>query len=315
MRQDRQDTDRELLRFPPTGVARSGYQWIPGHYRPSNRPKLCLKDGFLEIRDTSLGMSAKSFSSNVCTQFANLQLTPDAALEFANKHGRLGLRKSHYHVNGNKKGYAERYTEWEREISVFQQTFKLWKIVDDKNGRDLQKFAEGLDPHGLFGGLLDVMAPHKLPKRENRLKLNPKADPFKLAMAYVLGNVNDALYPGITISRGLTCADCGAPLAIRQAPEITSHVSYSLAVRDGNNGPRVESKLTPDRLLSEIWLQFSEAIIGERKIRRCEAPDCRKWMDVTSARPGRKSARPGARRMHLHCAERLRKRRKRKRKP
>lgn len=296
----RQTQSPQLSRFPPMGVARSGYEWIEGQYRPSgDRPKLCLKvkDRFLRIRNTSLGMSAKSFAADVYTQFANLETTPKSTLEFANKHGSLGLRQWHYHGERNAKGYAERYTDWEGEISFFQQTFRLWKIVEGRNRRDLRQFAESSDPLGRFAWLLGAIAPDKSP-------FDRKVDLFEIAWRGLIGGVNNALHPDSTINFGpITCVDCGAPLVARQTPEITSHVSFGLAYRDAKDGPRAESKLTPDRLLSAIWLQFSEAIIGERKIKRCEAHDCRKWMDVTN------SDRPAARRMHPQCAERVRKQR------
>lgn len=40
------------------------------------------------------------------------------------------------------------------------------------------------------------------------------------------------------------------------------------------------SKIVPSNLLSTLWLQFSQVITGERKIRQC--PICRRWSDVTN---------------------------------
>jgi hypothetical protein len=61
-------------------------------------------------------------------------------------------------------------------------------------------------------------------------------------------------------------------------------------------------------LLKTLWLQFAASVVGQRKVKKCAAPDCGLYMDVTT------SKHPAARRMHPHCEERLKKRRYRGRK-
>jgi hypothetical protein len=69
-----------------------------------------------------------------------------------------------------------------------------------------------------------------------------------------------------------------------------------------------ELVIAASNLLKVIWLQFAAYIVGQRRVKRCEAPDCARYMDVTG------SKRPGARRFHPQCEERFKKQRYRKRK-
>ena len=62
--------------------------------------------------------------------------------------------------------------------------------------------------------------------------------------------------------------------------------------------------INPLDLKRALWLQLASVIAGQRKVKKCEDPKCPSpYIDVTN------SARPGARRMHGHCAERVRKER------
>jgi hypothetical protein len=80
-----------------------------------------------------------------------------------------------------------------------------------------------------------------------------------------------------------------------------------MSFRESPGGPP-ELVVTSNNLGKVLWLQFAGAVAGQRKVKRCEAPDCGRYMDVTE------SMRPGARRMHESCMERLKKQRYRDKK-
>jgi hypothetical protein len=103
-------------------------------------------------------------------------------------------------------------------------------------------------------------------------------------------------------SRKCFMPDCPYGSGVRkETTRIGPHLAYQVTKVKRNGSPAFEGRLFPSSLLTTIWLQVSELLLGERRLRRCEI--CGRLMDVSDA------ARPNAKRVHQQCSRNERQKR------
>lgn len=211
-------------------------------------------------------------------KFADLDGTQHQILRFATDHGILRVAGSEegFHPDGAPDRWepGERLETWQKEIKRFRAVRELW--------------------YSTQCSISEVRAQlRNLPKRDTG---NPN-DPWILVWEWA--ESNDPIERAMqiithTINAGLTASESPgvkwAPLDSTRAFLRLAHKRYDLVV-------------VPTTLIKALWLQTAAMVTGQRIVKKCQAPDCQGYFDVT------KSEHPAARKMHPHCSERIRKRR------
>jgi hypothetical protein len=277
----------ELLHFARPDVPVEGFNWIKGLLLW--HPDLPTPCDFLVPRP---GRSkAVSLPEDLYLEFAQLTPTPKAILDFAGCWGRLGTPNWHFHGSEDRQpNRGEDLEDWCLEIRRLRDPLDLWYFAKDGDRPGVRRFLKGPGARG--------------ESKLRRMVHYPPFmidDPIQYAKAIVIHTVNVELSPVIHHE-----PDCCFPLC-----------SYKRALPTGGDDTRAYLRASKDRdpdlliassnLLRTLWLQFAASIAGQRKVKKCEAPDCGLYMDVTT------SKHPAARRMHSQCEERLKKRRYRQR--
>jgi hypothetical protein len=230
-----------------------------------------------------------NFSDELYENVANLSLEKDTVRRFADENGTLRRESTHFHPTD--KGQAlkgEPWHEWRIELTRFQLAVTVWYRIKDRNLKWIKRFLEPLQKPGAAWLL---QPPHGADWNK----------PLDFARSMILRTINHQLAGGTNAGRKCAVLGCG----FTSPPHSHSHTRA--LVRPGRR-ELPELTIVSTDLLKAIWLQFAEDVCGQRKMKRCAARDCGKYMDVT------KSERPGARRMHSRCEERIRKQNYRKRK-
>lgn len=281
----------ELAEHWPLIVPIEGFEWVEGIEFAN--PAFSPTGRFLVARP---GPTKKvpSFAEDLYVDFANLRATPKEIVKFANRNGGLRHIGRHFHrADSLDPAMGECWDrDWTLELTVFQQAIELWYRVREGDARWIRKFCDQL--YRSFDQDSDadwsLAVPLTLPQ-----------NPLALAREIVVATINQKLSPEIRYQ-----AECAKPgCSFRRRGHLGSSTRGRLRAAD--NGT-VDLVILSNDLITTVWLQFATGVSGRRRVKKCEAPDCGAYMDVTD------SPRPGARRMHKHCEERLKKRRYRENK-
>jgi hypothetical protein len=259
----------------PTG----GFEWVEGQWGPHG-----TKECFLIPKPTA--RTVREIPADLYLKFAKLRPIPEATLEFANRHGTLGLPKRHFHSKYTKVQFAESLGDWTNEIGQFNTCLEAWHIATDADRRKLQRFMD-----------------------EYRWRIRVASDgPFLTAKCNIIGQINSKLNPDRVLPEACFMKACkGDIVPVRLTPFVTYQLNF--ANRSANHtlpNATIEARMIPTELLSAIWLQFADLVTGSRVVRKCEK--CHQWMDITE------SPHKGAKRMHERCSLALRMSRYRQRK-
>jgi hypothetical protein len=223
---------------------------------------------------------------DVYLAFLGLADDPDGVVAFANRYGHFGLPRTHFHV-GDSVRFGETWSDWSNEIQLFQSCFDLWEAAVAGDMKRIRHLFQTVS--------LEISSAVKLAEPPIRRNL------VALARYAVVRQVNMRLAAGVTRHPSKACNIDGCPHQ-NFRPTVEPHATFTLAFSiDTTGAVQIQPKVAPSfALISSIWFQFANIVTGERRIRRCEAPDCGKWMDVTGC------DRPGARRLHPECSRRWR---------
>jgi hypothetical protein len=247
-------------------VPSGGFAWVEGRTGPDG-----TLSSFLLPKSTT--GTCQKIPEDLYLQFAKLELTPEAALEFANLYGRLGSVKRHFHSAETAVQSGECLDDWLAEIRGLQTCLKGWSLAAGDDRKALVSFLR--DHDWLIDGTSD--------------------GPWLTAQIRILSQINEKLNPLPLLSEPCFRKTCkGNPLS-----PLTPFVTYCLnyVIRPGQPTGRhdaIAAHVRPTALLSAVWLQFAELVTGSRVIRKCEK--CQQWMDITE------SPRKGAKRMHERCS-------------
>ena len=210
---------------------------------------------------------------DVCREFAALQ-KPDDVFSFAAAHGWLGIAENV--VTGTTLAVGERIARWLHEAKAMAELLDWWELAQSKNigalGKrihvDFGKHDDGrrlrFDYQRLRGWLWHVESMD--PAFFQKLK---KDDYVRMAEAFLILFVNKKLAKSALVT----------PAALLVGSQVTI-------------------KLRPRNLLGSMWCYALQMISKERVLRKCAAPDCGTYMDITEC------ARPGSKRFHSACAHR-----------
>jgi hypothetical protein len=258
----------------PTG----GFAWVEGRTGPS-----ATHSRFLIPQSTAF--ASQETPTDLYLQFARLEPTPEAALEFANRYGRLGLVERHFHSPHTEVQFAECWSDWLAEIKQFRTCLEGWFLAaeDDR------------------GALVSFL-------RDHDWRILVASDgPWLTAQLKILSQINEKLNPMRVLPEACFLKRCNRDRLPKVTPFVTYHVNH--ATRLGQPTGRhddIIARVMPTALLTAIWLQFAEWVTGSRVVRKCEK--CQQWMDITE------SPRKGAKRMHARCSLALRMARYRRKK-
>jgi len=285
--------DREIVELAdhwPLIVPVEGFEWVEGVEFVTPDPRLTARR-FLVARPGPT-RRARLFAEDLYIDFANLRPTPEAIATFANRNGMLRHIGRHFHrADSLAPATGECWHDWAHELTIFQHAIELWYRVRERDTRWVRRFC---DP--LYRQDSEAEWPLAVPPTPSQ---NP--NPLALARAIVVQTINQKLSPEIRYQG--TCAKAGC--SFRRAGHLGSSTRGTL--RAAKNGT-VDLVILSNDLITTVWLQFATGVSGRRRVKKCEAPDCGAYMDVTD------SPRPGAKRMHKRCEERLKKRRYRENK-
>jgi len=289
---DNHGTDQpiEFTDHWPADLPKHGFEWVEGFEVQDN---LRIHDVFLSPRPGPVGHI--DFPVDLYADFANLTAAQDRILDFANKYGSLHALGDHFHQIGDEQpGQGDSLSGWRYQLKCFHETLDLWFRANMGDSKYVRHRCRPL--YDWRPGDTWIFAMHPTGYREYH------ADPIELARRVVILTTNQRLSATLRPR-----PDCRLPGCTFQGhvPDFTSHTRATLRA----NKKGVNLVVTSTDLLTTVWLQFAAYIAGERKLKKCAAPDCpHPYMDVTD------SPRPAAKRMHRRCEERLRKRRYRQRK-
>lgn len=226
-------------------------------------------------------------------RFAELEPTQEAFMSFAESYGLLsGLMSTlalkvpktvlskgkteaaikyftkvqkDFDVGDVEAAYYPRFVEplnlWLNEHRHMSQLVKVWRWFEDGNEEELRKiikiYGPGSKRHEILGGstvdMLSEMEGSPFPEW---------SAPWEYFGSDFSGNILDAAIGLLTMVIN------------------SKHLGGLQLIRE--SGPRPIPYIVPRDLLSAMWFQFSQAITGERKYKRC--PICGYWEDVTQRR-------------------------------
>lgn len=266
-------------------VPTNGFEWAPGGQAPA--PGRFIRRDFLVRR---AGPQREiTLPDDLCLDFARLDAGKEAILKFASRYGVLRPWGDHFHRTPESPAeYGERLSEWRYEIGQIKTTLDLLYAAENQDKSVAQK---------LLSPLTSKIKPSVAsPLRRPRFLTGNLIDD---AYAVVVETINLGICPVYRFDR-----DCHIPGCGFKECEKWADTTYAQVRR--TNGRR-EIVLVQSSLITTLWLQLATFVVGQRKLKKCEAPDCDQYMDVTD------SPRPASRRMHAHCEERIKKKRYRER--
>lgn len=239
------------------------YRWNAG-FHLHKKPSQTWPDREFEFLDfVDGGRSYEIYrpledAPDLALEFHSVRSSSDV-LSFANRYGLLRQPSGAKWLHETE----ESVTEWLNAAASVKRVLEFWRLIDAKNLPALRKLVRWKDKASVW--VCDVPLSIVPSRSKQRWREGDILGPAKL---YLADQINRRLRAAV--NRQLTIDSLGN-------------------IRPYN---------TPTNLLSAIWFRLSEIVTGERLIRRCEAPDCLKLMDVTDNRSHK--------RMHDRCSLRLR---------
>jgi hypothetical protein len=227
-----------------------------------------------------------SIPEDLYVEFSNLGR--EGIVDFANRYGTLRVSGEHFHREPEmRSSEGEPLDHWIRETSRFKAALDLWYEAQSGTRKTVRR---------LLSRVLNPSA------RTTLLRFPPYSidDPAEHARAIVVTTINAGLSPAEMPPRRCELPGCHF--------EPMPWVDATRAWLRTTSGQAPDLVIISTNLIKTLWTQFACLVAGKRKLKRCEASDCKLggYMDVTN------SERPGARRMHPTCAERLKKRKYRR---
>jgi hypothetical protein len=261
----------------------NGFEWIEGcrivrsplngHFEKAAPD--ANSSAFLRPRPWKGDWKQVAIPDDLYLRFSGIKPTREGIIEFAETYGSLnkwGCQTPFRRQDTRGYDEGESLSEWELTIGTLKAATDLWFSALHRDRFEVERLCRVVKKSW------DVRAPGVLvwPGEEY------KDDFFGFARAAVISTVNRELNTG----------------------DIYNRENDAVHTLVGATKAGAVLRMIPTNLRKALWLQFTSYIVGDRTVKRCEAPDCpMPLMDVTN------SKRPGARRMHEQCQERMRKRR------
>jgi hypothetical protein len=207
----------------------------------------------------------------------------EAILSFANRFGYLGIDRP-YHIPGSSRTalpvFGETHEEWVEQVDELRRALVIWDLLKagDKPGlarcirwRERQVMPDGIGVVNHGGWIYDshpdlpVGKPVPSPGRTEEL-IEPVPELFR---------PEDVAMPALFLVQRW--------INKHLAGKVTPRLLYNL-----DTGQQV-LQVVPATLLSAAWLQFAQAIAGNRQHRTCK--ECGGWFEVSVRDEGRTARR------------------------
>lgn len=219
-------------------------------------------------------------------EFLDMDLTQDAILKFANTYGLLSEGRPFCVNNGDTILLGESLYFWLYAKAEMSMLFSVDRWIQEKNRIKLTEVIRW---------------------RENGNRVEFRYIPSKAwtlhnfhppSIYQLLGEKN-SIHPEFSSrwkrwKEGDVIAPASALLTNRINKELKG-TSLRLLINDNQ---KITSYIHPRTLLDALWLQFSQLIVGQRRLQPCKV--CKKWMDVTDFRRDKS--------VHPKCSRRERQR-------
>lgn len=266
-------------------VATGGYQWVQTEAAPA-----------------PFGTEEKGWFLTACTppftarRYAPLQQYPtlfrtfietppmqEGILAFANRYGMLGGNISTHIILPNKKGaQGELLKDWQEELSYLKRAVTLWDMVEAGN-------VEGLARHIIWKETEDKEKKEKLVSvsYDSHPELPLDQAPPGEGEWHISASIATSREPEL-LSR-FQPGDVGQPALYYVQKVVNDHLTGRLSPRLLWNQERTQLGLymAPNGLIGALWLQFAQAISGNKRYHQCEY--CGTWFEVSleASRPTR----------------------------
>ena len=310
--------EMDYLRWP---VAIDGYRWVDTNivilpkkpfyiYGLGGEPPFLMPNGeraniYTPMIDTPL----------LFQEFADLDISKDRILEFANKYGVLGESSIvFFKSKGQENHWGEGLDIWTHAISRMKLFFNLWEMAEKWDFEKLSKFFRwydnqvefavgyldgkiipgwGLDFDGILSAMFQCFPLSPKVESENPRTKTPAPQGNLPLWAYRYTIADDSKTLPRFFQQWKKNEDYYSLARVAIAKAINEHLSQKCSPRllidkEGKFKPY----FVPHNLLFAMWFQFYKAFIGEIKIRRCEY--CNQWMNITDSRKDK--------RYHSRCA-------------
>jgi hypothetical protein len=286
----------DLVASWPLYLPGGGFELVEGVQIPV--PDIRHQSTFLVPRRAARGAEKTiTIPEDLWEKFCSL--TPETVLDFANRYGTLRAFGEHFHHPSDMRPLeGEPLENWLFEVTLFRAVLDLWDECQHGTSSKVSRVLES------------ALKPKKIRWQAHEWtfrpldSLPPEAgvdSPIEQAKRIVIYTINKELGP--VQHYRLRCALTGCKYDSRWAEVDSTRVE----LRGGRGQTVPQLVIISENLIKTLWMQLASLVTGNRKLKKCEAPDCRQYIDVT------KSGHPKARRMHDSCAERWRKRRYRDR--
>lgn len=264
---------RKIVNFA-WNVTKGGYKWITARKAPIFQPSIKAADapdkGEFLTDDVPLGGRWESVryaplerDTGLFRTFVSTPPTKEGIQTFASRYGPLGGDLTvHIILPNNKSGNGETLSAWREEIIAMRQAVALWDMVHNNDEQSLKKHVQWRE-----GGVHYDSHPH-LPEMESlpddmhiRSWIAHETDPDLLERFHR----GDVVHPALHYLQGVV----NQRLAGRVSPRLLWD----------RHQIRLGLYLYPGSLIGALWLQFAQAISGEKDYRECA--QCRKWLEVS----------------------------------
>jgi hypothetical protein len=199
-------------------------------------------------------------------EFADLRLTKESILSFANKYGRLGGSRIQRRIvlpTADEPGTectstGEPLSAWQAEIISMRQAIDLWEMARTGDVEGLSQLIEWRDerlvvydsgPTAPYGGSRYksiISGPGHRPDVWEHVRYGEVIEPTRHAVQAI---INERLAGGVS-------------------PRLLWNLDYT----------RLEMHIVPSNLIGELWLQFCRAVEGNKQYLRC--PECTTWYEI-----------------------------------
>jgi len=206
--------------------------------------------------------------------FAGTPRTPEGVLTFANQYGFLGTGQVGIKEAVGPKDNTwvvvsgETLEVWSKEIEDMSHAVNLWEAASGRDSNYLSKFIKW---HGPEAGWQRGGVSYLPPFRGVNMRVIPLASPEYASELMSLFAEGDLVLP----------ARHALHLLVNE--KIQQHGAQFRLLWDRTHGTLRETvRVMPKSLISALWIQFANAIEGDRKYRQCD--ECREWFELAGYR-------------------------------
>jgi hypothetical protein len=270
-------------------VPKAGFRWSrvrlfgKGGQRPEERPEWVLSDGNpVGQRYEVMECNPLALNTGLFRDFAAVALGREAILLFANEHGPLGIERIIYPEAGvTAVTHGEPEEEWLSQIDDMHRAVELWEKIDVNDAEFLDRHFGRQDPEGgRRGGWVYRRQPERAPAVSS--------------------------WEFIDNDLALRARNAVIPARFLLHRWINKHLEGQVSPRvlyEPVSGRSV-LRYVPGSLLGAMWLQFAQAVDGNKQYHRCKT--CGRWFDLSAVKADKKvKSRERLRRMdRIFCSDR-----------